>query len=231
MSKPAPTNQRKRAGGDRDRKDIQKLLAEKREELISEAVVARSQGREREKQQLTNRRVVIDHLIRRFEKFSTGRAIPKRVFVAFADRNGRALKNLLAKLLGKEDGGFSVVTGFDDPTTPQENILKKVLTHLNNVSVFVGILTPDVLVDAQHDTYAPSVWVTEEKGMALALGLPYLLLIHEKVDAHHWEKTARGQEVYRFTDKNKAEVFEKAVKAIVVKWQLRRESFLEAPAY
>lgn len=218
-----------KSGGATERLPILRLLADTRETLINEAVQAKSRSREFEKQQLTNRRIVIDHFIRKFEKFATGRALPKRVFIAHSERNGTEHKMQLAQMLTNE--GFDVVTGFDDAPTVQENVLKKVLKHLNSVSVFLGILTPDDLADSANRIYAPSVWVTEEKGMALALELPYVLVIDDRVGAQYWQKTVPGQEHYIYNSTNKDEIFGKAVRAVVQKWQMRRDSFLEAPAY
>lgn len=48
----------------------------------------------------------------------------------------------------------------------------------------------------------PSVWTMEEKGMALAMGMPFLLLLEEAIHNDFWPKTLLEKVHYSFNDHN-----------------------------
>ena len=65
------------------------------------------------------------------------------------------------------------------------------------------VLTKDMQINESTGTvWAPSVWTIEEKGMALALEKPYVLMIQEGIFAHYWEKTAINSVHEVFDDSN-----------------------------
>src|SRR5205085_10645014 len=106
--------------------------------------------------------------------------------------------------------GFEVVTGFQQHLGDNDNILTRVRSQLTRSDVYLGILTKEVEVrvaDAQV-RWAPSVWTMEEKGMALALQKPFVLMVEEGIHEDFWRKTTPGSVHQIFNDNTYMEVAE-----------------------
>jgi hypothetical protein len=97
------------------------------------------------------------------------------------------------RTVAEREFAFYVRTGFDYSNIG--NILKRVRTGIDETACFLSIMTPRYQVIDQTSTirtpvYAPSTWVIEEKGMALALGKPFHLLISRQIHSDFWQKTS-----------------------------------------
>lgn len=110
----------------------------------------------------------------------------------------------LIRTLAEKNFAFRVRTGFDYSNIG--SILKRVRTGIEDTACFLSIMTPrfQVIDPAQSRSgapaYAPSIWVIEEKGMALALGKPFHLLISGQIHPDFWQKTSPHRKHTIFDD-------------------------------
>jgi hypothetical protein len=79
------------------------------------------------------------------------------------------------------------------------NVLAAVRNAIAESAAFLAIMTPELRINQRRERgatdaryFAPSVWVVEEKGMALALGKPFRLLVHRSVHEDFWLRTTPG---------------------------------------
>lgn len=113
------------------------------------------------------------------------------VFISYSASTGKPYVDKIKPLA--EELGFTVFTGFDRPEG--ENVLRTVRKLIEECSVYLGILTPEYTISPMALTStieprtAPSVWIMEEKGMAIALDKPVRLLIESTVHADFWKRT------------------------------------------
>ena len=90
-----------------------------------------------------------------------------------------------------EKAGFEVVDGFKKADGDEGNVLNRVLSQLRASTVYVGLLTKDIEIrDDTGHRWSPGVWVMEEKGMALGMGKPFVLVVHKDIHEDFWRKTA-----------------------------------------
>jgi hypothetical protein len=81
--------------------------------------------------------------------------------------------------------------GFMKDPTAHGSVLRNVLGQLRQSSIYLAILTKDIKVQHRgQPRWSPSVWVTEEKGMALGLEKPFVLVVHRDIHEDFWRKTA-----------------------------------------
>ncbi len=191
-----------------------RLLGHTRSQLIRSAQEAKSDGLHEKKTDLEMRIKYITALRLNLNKPERALALPS-VFISYSKRScGLYFEN--AKEIS-EKFGFQVFTGFDCPQ--EDNVLTEVIRSINKASVFLSILTPDYetkSVDGNNEMKtAPSVWLIEEKGMALALGKPFRLLVHKSVHDDFWLRTTPGVLHTRFSDENFKEKTEEVIKALL----------------
>ena len=166
---------------------LYKLLARKKQELIE---VARSTDDPKKKADAEAR---IRWLVRlREEVESSIHPYPEQtVFISYSENTGKAYLSKIRPIA--ERYGFEVVTGFDRPEG--ENVLRTVKKLLEDASVYLGLLTPEYTIrslggsGSRESRTAPSVWIMEEKGMAIALNKPVRLLIESTVHPDFWKRT------------------------------------------
>ena len=147
------------------------------------------------------RRSVIDKYILEFEQ-SSSPLFPKSVFFSYSVGTGRSYYEYLKERLILEK--FEILDGFQKVENTEGNVLKKVITNLKRSSIYIGILTQDIKVltgkSNKNIMWSPSVWVMEEKGMALALNKPFMLIIDKDIHPDFWQKTAANKDHCFFKD-------------------------------
>lgn len=123
----------------------------------------------------------------KFEKLSHGSSMPKRVFISYAYKTGFDYYQILKKEL--ENRAFLVTDGYKNGSI----ILRNVLKELNTSTIYVGILTKqDKVFYSDSESFIPSVWTVEEKGMALGLKLPVVLILEKGIHRDYYAKTTAG---------------------------------------
>jgi hypothetical protein len=166
--------------------DINTLMARRRNELIQKAVEASKRGDRVTKADVEMR-------LRFIKELRESLGIPSQlsgqtVFISYSHRTGRRFYEI-TKAIAKEHG-FDVVTGFDRQRN--ENVLRTVMDLIRASAVFLSIMTPEYEIrqaNGAEARAAPSVWLMEEKGMALAFGKPFRLLVEQSVHEDFWRRT------------------------------------------
>ena len=161
------------------------------------------------------RRRYIDSVLDQFQERSNATRAGRTVFVSYSTNTGKLYFDSLKERLAKND--FEVHTGFARPPDRDDgSVLGRVLAQLRRCSLYCAILTKELEVDDKGTKrWAPSVWTIEEKGMALALGKPFVLLIDEGIHDNFWLKTVPHKLHFRFNSENYQERFDEAVLALM----------------
>jgi len=130
----------------------------------------------------------------------------KTVFLSFSVASGRVYFEAVSQAL--REAGFEVVTAFQPHPDDNSGVLRRIRWQLSRSSLFVAILTKDVQVRRPDGslTWAPSVWAMEEKGMALGLQKPTVLMVEEGIDDDFWRKTTPERVHHAFNGGNYHEV-------------------------
>jgi hypothetical protein len=115
---------------------------------------------------------------------------PPRLFISYSKRSGEMYFQQACERASAL--GFEVLDGFKP--TEAVNVLKAVRGAILQSSLFLAILTPELRIDDRRSeersgSFAPSVWVVEEKGMALGFGKPFRMLVHRHVHEDFWLRT------------------------------------------
>jgi hypothetical protein len=167
------------------------------------------------------RRAILEEEISTVQMLEEGKYLPKRVFISFSKSSGQRYFSDLENLLA--EARFEVVTGFHDTMGTEGNILKTVLKQLARSTFYIGILTKEMEVrEGRKSRWAPSVWISEEKGMALALEKPFLLLVDEEIHSDYWLKTTPANGHIFFN----RESFEGRAKEAVERAEMRYMEYL-----
>lgn len=171
------------------------------------------------------RKAILEEELRRLERLEDDEELPKRVFVSYKPSSGAGYFARLKEML--EEVNFEVFTGFDDPAGTGGNILKSVLKQMKRSTVYIGILTPEMKVEKDGATqWSPGVWISEEKGMALALEKPVFLMVHRAIHPDFWEKTTPLHKHIIFDEED----FEQAAHDAVARAESRyRELLFDTP--
>jgi hypothetical protein len=178
-----------------------KMLREARIRVIRRAAKAERSKNQLEKVSWELRRAILDEELNRFQMSQEGQLLPKRVFVSYSQTSGTKYFGQLQRLL--KVANFEVIDGFREVRGTDGNILRNVLHQLRRSTFYMAILSKEIPVrHGRGVRWAPGVWLSEEKGMALALERPFVLLIHEEIYEDFWKKTTPEKAHIFFNDKN-----------------------------
>jgi hypothetical protein len=201
-------------------KKVTNVLKDARSKTIEAAVQADNEERLRDKLEWQRRRQFLDQMIDDFKVGGMRSTPPKCVFVSFcATDDGQLLFGILKEKL--EQKGFEVVTGFKTHEGDEGNVIKRVLGQLRRSSVYLGLLTKEMQVRGQDkkEYWAPSVWTTEEKGMAIALGKPFVLMVEQEILEDFWRKTAPEKAHIIFVRRDFTEMADLAVEEVKARYE------------
>jgi hypothetical protein len=173
-----------------DIKPIESIIKQARSRLILGATAAEHTGDLVAKIDWQNRRAFLDNLLKEFRELKSGPVPGKSVFISYSLNSGRVYFDVLSEKL--RSAGFEVVTGFQKAPGDRGGVLSRILGQLRRSTVYLGLLTKEMRVKGPRRTeqWSPSVWTMEEKGMALALGKPFVLLVQDGIHTDYWLKTA-----------------------------------------
>jgi hypothetical protein len=179
---------------------------------INEAVSAKDRGDPQAKVAWETRSSFIERLTSEFSELSDDES-DKIAFVSYSVNSGvQYFKYLEAQM---KQRGFEVTTGFNPHPGDNDNILKRIRSQMNRSTVYIGLLTKEMQVRTTGENWlwSPSVWTMEEKGMALALQKPFVLMVEDGIHADFWRKTTPERVHHIFDSANYMEVTRKAVDA------------------
>jgi hypothetical protein len=144
---------------------------------------------------------------------------PKTVFLSYSQPSGATQFTVLRDQLAGE--GFNVLTGFHEHAEDSGTVLGRILAQLRESSIYLSLLTKEYEVRTQQGDkrWAPSVWTMEEKGMALALGKPFIVLVEDGIHTDFWLKTAPGKVHYSFTPENFVQRSKDVVKEVKKRYE------------
>jgi hypothetical protein len=173
-----------------EKKSIESVINQAKSHVIQQATAAETFGDLRSKIDYQNRRAFLDNLLREFREQKSGNAPSKSVFISYSVNSGSVFFEKLRSRL--EGAGFEVVTGFQKAAGDRGSVLARILRQLRRSTLYLGLLTKEMRVKGPggRDQWSPSVWTMEEKGMALALRKPFVLLVQEGIHKDYWLKTA-----------------------------------------
>jgi hypothetical protein len=197
-----------------EKKNIETTITQAREVVVRKEEEAEQVNNVMERIENRDRRIFLDNLLKEFQEYKVGRLPSKSVFVSYSVRSGKNHFKTLHK--GLKLAGFDVVTGFQKASGDGGSVLARILRQLKASTVYLGLLTKDMRVKRKHgrDQWSPSAWTMEEKGMALALGMPFVLLVQEGIYDDYWLKTAPDRIHFMFTSRNFKEKMGEAIGAV-----------------
>lgn len=171
------------------------------------------------------RRAYIDEKIAELSGFGK---FPQRVFISYSQQTGVYQYNFIKQLLMEKK--FDIVDGFMRHEGDDGYVLKRVTLQLSSCSIYVCILTCEEEVETKAGKkFIPSVWTIEEKGMALGLQKPFVLLADERIDKKYWIKTTPDKLHFIFNSDNFHEKAKQAVAQIIDRWNelsIRAQNFI-----
>lgn len=208
--------------------NVKALLNEAVKGLIADATEAIKTNDIRAKADAESRIRYLNQLGKELDE--VGSRYPRMsLFVSYSKKTGKEHYEKAKTIALKYK--FEVVTGFDLQT--EATVLKAVRTSISNATLFLGIMTPEYSIrdiDQDRDNKkAPSIWVIEEKGMALALEKPFQLLVDESVHPDFWKKTTPEKLHSMFSSANFEEKAEEALSALHRRYQELLIKSLEYP--
>jgi hypothetical protein len=197
---------------------INRLIKEAKNLVVTEAAAAREQGNRLAKVAWELRSDYVRRLTRDFNTIGADQA-PRTVFISYSKRSGEEYFSFMQELLRKAD--FSVVTGFQPHDGDQDKPLKRVRLALDRSSLYLAILTKEWQVNMPNEEaqWAPSVWTVEEKGMALALEKPVVLMIEKGIHDDFWRKTTPDRVHHVFSANDYREVAESVRDALLDRYK------------
>ena len=206
---------------------ISKLLRAARSTAIDEAVAAANKGESpRVKVNWEVRRDYIQRVFLSFDALAE-EAGGKVIFVSYSKATGAEQFEYLAALL--DQSRFEVATGFQAHREGKGRVLRQILGQLSRCAVYVAIMTKELefRASAGEASWAPSVWIVQEIGMALALRKPFVLMIDQAIHEDYWRKVLPDRVHHMFDGSIFKGVAEKVVEEIEDRYSevaLRRTS-------
>jgi len=177
------------------------LLKEAESTAIKRALEARDNNQYSEKIKWESRRKYITRELRKYENLIIGSSVPPTVFISYSANTGLVYYKYMEKNL--KERGFDVLTGFQRNEDDQSMVLKRVLKQIGRGTVYLGILTKEHKIQTGEEIkWSPVVWTVEEKGMALALEKPFVLMIENGVHDDFWKKTTPERVHFVFDKEN-----------------------------
>jgi hypothetical protein len=143
------------------------------------------------------------------------------VFISYSTTTGSDYYRIAEQIA--RDYGFRVITGFQD--NEKSNVLRAVIEAIRDSAVFLSIMTPEMWIRSRsidagwEDRTSPNAWLIEEKGMALALGKPFRLLVEESVHPDFWKRTTPEKLHTIFKAHTFSERAEEAIRALLIRWE------------
>lgn len=197
-----------------DRKSIELVITQAKSLVIQREAAAEQESDLMAKMENKDRRVFLDDLLKEIREREIGRIPGKSIFISYGVKSGKDYFEALRRRL--DSAGFEVVTGFQKASGDRGNVLARILYQLKRSTVYLGLLTKETRVSGPHgrEQWSPSVWTMEEKGMALALGKPIVLLVQDGIHDDYWLKTAPGKVHLTFTDSNFKEIMKEAEEVV-----------------
>lgn len=197
------------------RHHINRKLREKLHNLMDASTNFKNNNKNDEKRKIDLKiRLLADAVQKRKDK---DRDISRgSVFISFS-KTGKNYFRKASELCKAR--GFIVNTGFDDQSA--DYVLKVIKNKIKESTLFLSIMTPEHKFDSSEEGnfYAPSIWLSEEKGMALALEKPFRLLVHARIKHEFWKKTTPSNLHSIFDDAEFEEKLSEAVDALERRYQ------------
>jgi hypothetical protein len=193
---------------------ILKLLRAARATAIDEAVAAANKGEPpRVKVNWEVRRDYVQRVLLNFDALAE-EAGGKVVFVSYSKATGAEPFGYLSSLLDQRK--FEVATGFQAHREGKGRVLRQILGQLSRCAVYVAIMTKELEVRASSGdpSWAPSVWIVQEIGMALALRKPFVLMIDQAIHEDYWRKVLPDRLHHMFEESTLKAVTENVVEEI-----------------
>lgn len=182
-------------------KNITHIIKQTRSKVIDRARASAEASDVKSKIEWQNRRQFLDDLYLQFQEKEQATPLLPRVFISYSFSTGVIHYEHLKRQL--EQAGFEVVTGFDPAEGDKGGVLTRVLGQIRKSTLYLAILTKEMKVSTPSgDRWAPSVWTVEEKGMALALGKPFVLMVEEGIHEDYWRKTTPEKVHMQFNQQN-----------------------------
>jgi len=176
-----------------------KLLNKSLQKAIENAAKAKANNEDRKWAIWERKKEYINNQIKYFTRLKNGAEPPKRVFISYTKAKGSEYHQLLKEKLEAE--GFTVTDGFNHDPSSRGNVLRNILNQLENSSLYVGIFTKESEIKINgKEFWAPSVWTIEEKGMALGLRKPVLLLVENLIHDDFYRKTTGAFHAFKFNN-------------------------------
>ena len=191
---------------------IRKAIGLKRTKLIQQILKARAEGALELKADAEMRLRFLISLQDRLQNESLPIDRPT-LFISYSRTSRDGSGNYYARAeAAARSIGFEVHNGFR--RTLDVNVLRAVRSAIAEASTFLAVMTPEIRIAGDPETYAPSVWVVEEKGMALGLNKPFRMLVHHSVHRDFWMRTTPGSLHHVFDQDSFDEHLENALQAL-----------------
>lgn len=193
---------------------VESVILQARSKILERVSVADQAGDPMARRDCQRRLTFLDSLLREVGGRNSDRVPDRTVFVSYSLQLGTPYFEVLKGLL--EAAGFEVVTGFQKADGDKGFVLARVLLQLKRSTIYVGLLTKEmpVLGPKGEEHWSPSVWTMEEKGMALVLGKPFILLVEEGIHDDYWKKTAGERVQFKFSKRNAKKMIREVVDAV-----------------
>ena len=184
---------------DKRTRDIHKLLVEK---IEKEELVHKGYPLDTKTMSDANSRIAV--LKKQLKKIESNLAPRKTMFLSFAST---ANKRYIAYIRKKaKDYSFEVKDAYED-YDGNERIISNVIQGISECFFFLGVMTPRpdfkiVTDNGSDEKFFPSIWVIEEKAIALALKKRFRLLVDNDIHQDAWLTVDAGRLGHRFTESN-----------------------------
>lgn len=198
------------------RRRIRAEISRKKRQLIQKAIEA---NLNRDMEGKTDADMRLRYLIKMKKEYNEEwqvNPMPK-MFVSYSKRSGAKYFSVVSSIA--EEYNLEVLTGFDRKR--EENVLHAVMKPIGEAAVFLSIMTEEYSIKMKNKKgrymAAPSVWLLEEKGIALAMGKPFRMLVDEKIHEDFWRKTTPEKLASVFGPQNFEEKAREAISALEVR--------------
>lgn len=158
----------------------------------------------------------ISKQLKKFESIKhRGLNIPQDVFISYSVTTGSYYYEQLEALLKRRR--FNVLNGFQKTEEDMGNILERVLMQLQKCTVFLSVLTKEHKIQSGGNDikWSPSIWTVEEKGMALAMHKPIVIMIEDGVHEDFWKKTMPHKVHTFFNKRDFSKKSDEVVEAVI----------------